>query len=272
MAQETVGSRDGLNEQVIVITGAANGIGRAFLEHYSSLPNTCIYATDVRWAPDAVYANETSRAKVELATFDITSEESVNKFVAGLVNQGKRVDTVIHCVGVRGLVPAIVATSDVVDDSETLHVMTAETMMKTYEINVIGTFLLLRALIPLLKQRATDTQDTNDGTTALQSRVVVMGSRMGSLTMNKTGSAYAYRPSKAALNQLLRSFSIDLASTGIRFLTIHPGRVESNLVHIKEEGAIPAATAVHQMLPLIEDMSVRETGLFLFRDGSVIEW
>jgi NAD(P)-dependent dehydrogenase (short-subunit alcohol dehydrogenase family) len=40
-------------------------------------------------------------------------------------------------------------------------------------------------------------------------KVVVMSSRMGSIASNTTGGGYAYRASKAAVNAIVKSFSVD---------------------------------------------------------------
>lgn len=54
-------------------------------------------------------------------------------------------------------------------------------------------------------------------------RVVVMGSRMGSLANNKLGGAYAYRASQAALNAVVRSLSVDVPE--VCFASVCPGEV-----------------------------------------------
>lgn len=46
---------------------------------------------------------------------------------------------------------------------------------------------------------------------------------MGSLEDNGSGGSYAYRASKAAVNQVTKSLSIDLAPEGIDVALLHPG-------------------------------------------------
>lgn len=52
-------------------------------------------------------------------------------------------------------------------------------------------------------------------------RVVIMGSRMGSLASNKRGGGYAFRASQAALNAVVRSLSIDVPE--VCFACVYPG-------------------------------------------------
>lgn len=87
---------------------------------------------------------------------------------------------------------------------------------------------------------------------------------------NTTGSAYAYRASKAALNAIIKSFSIDVPE--VVFTILHPGRVESGLVMCKEEGAISAEESVRTMVPLIGGFGKEDSGRFMDRFGERIEW
>ena len=178
----------------------------------------------------------------------------------GLSVSLQSIDFVIHSVGTRGLVPSVVVkqSSDVVT-AETPGVMTMDTLQQTFHINTIGTFLLLRALLPEL--RASDCP-----------KGVVMGSRMGSVGHNSVGGGYACRASKAAVNAVVKTFSIDIPDVIICIL--HPGRVRSNFVGegIIEEGAITADESVRDLLKLIANIDKSHTGKFLDRWGSDLPW
>ena len=154
------------------------------------------------------------------------------------------------------------AHPDDVAAAETLAVMDSATMLRTYEVNAVGTFTLLKHLIPHLRRDA-----------ARPPRVVIMSSRMGSISYNTTGGAYAYRASKAALNAIVKSFSIDVADAC--FACVHPGRVETGLVKTREEGAISAEESVETMLGVIERLGVEgglTSGCFVDRWGNDIGW
>ena len=172
-------------------------------------------------------------------------------------------DLVIHSAGIRGLVPAVEdAHPDDVAAAETLVVMDPATMLRTYEVNAVGTFTLLKHLVRLLRRSS-----------ARPPRVVIMSSRMGSVSYNTTGGAYAYRASKAALNAIVKSFSIDVPD--VCFACVHPGRVETGLVRTREEGAISAEESVETMLDVIERLGVEgdlKSGCFVDRWGNDIGW
>lgn len=94
---------------------------------------------------------------------------------------------------------------------------------------------------------------------------------MGSIASNKDGGAYAYRASKAALNAVIKSFTLDVPE--IPFVVMHPGKVESRMVpHVREEGAVDPEEAVEEMLPIINGVGKKDTGKFYLKDGSEIPW
>lgn len=240
----------------ILITGAASGLGLAFLRHYSeSSHNHRIIAIDREPIPSL--PSESTRRQTTRHQIDLTSEPSITALASQLNNIP--IDLLIHSAGVRGLVPSVeVSHPDDVAACETLAVMDKATLMRTFEINTAGTFLLIRALLPSLLLSSAP-------------KVVVMASRMGSLAANTAGSAYAYRASKAALNAVVKSFSIDVPK--VVFTLVHPGRVESGLVKCREEGAIEAGESVDEMSDnVIGKLDKEWSGRYVDRWGKAIAW
>ncbi|KAI5196040.1 hypothetical protein AUEXF2481DRAFT_2609 [Aureobasidium subglaciale EXF-2481] len=237
----------------ILISGAASGLGRAFLDAYSSDKSNTVLVIDREHVDLSVYQGHPATIKSYLV--DVTDEKSIIEFSASIRNTA--IDLFVHSVGIRGLVLAVeTAQPGSVAAAETMDVMDLSTLVHTFQVNAAGTFLLLRALLPNLKQ-------------ASAAKVIIMSSRMGSVGYNTTGSAYAYRASKAALNSMIKSFSIDVPE--VIFILCHPGRVESRLVKYKEEGAITAEESVIGLLPLIQDWNTKDSGRFYDRFGQSIE-
>ncbi|MCJ1481093.1 hypothetical protein MMC06_001249 [Schaereria dolodes] len=244
----------------IAISGAGSGIGYSFTQHFASHPNTTIHAID-RSFPDASHPTAPPTAKIIYHTIDVSSASSIASLSTSL---GKTpINLFIHSAAVRGLVPSELEKDDNPAPAETLEAMDSETMLKTLSINVVGTFLLIRALLPNLRLAASTLPPT--------AKVIIMGSRMGSIASNASGSAYAYRASKAGLNALVKSFSLDVPE--VCFVVMHPGRVESRMVPtMREEGAIDAHEAVAMMVPLIDGFGEADSGRFVGREGDEIPW
>jgi NAD(P)-dependent dehydrogenase (short-subunit alcohol dehydrogenase family) len=238
----------------ILVSGAASGLGRAFLDAYSNDKSNTVIAID---REDITLSATPNYAPTMSSHFvDVTDENSINHLTTIL--SGVPIDLFIHSVGIRGLVSAIEdAQPESVAAAETLDVMDLSTLMHTFQVNAAGTFLLVRALLPNLRL-------------ASAGKVVVMSSRMGSVGHNTTGSAYAYRASKAALNAMIKSFSLDVHE--LVFVLCHPGRVESKLVKYKEDGAISAQESVCGLLPLVESWNRNDSGHFYDRFGQPIVW
>lgn len=103
----------------VLITGAASGLGRGFLEHYKQQAETTCYAVDK------------SARLVELDshtrwyTIDLTDEDHIDQFADELRQMDTKLDLVIHCVGVRGLeMDKEIKTQEDVQCAEQLDVVT----------------------------------------------------------------------------------------------------------------------------------------------------
>jgi NAD(P)-dependent dehydrogenase (short-subunit alcohol dehydrogenase family) len=242
----------------ILISGAASGLGKAFLEAYIANPDNKIVAIDRSRIDISTLGDASSR--VQTYTVDVTSEDSITAFTKSIANL--EIQIIIHSVGIRGLVPSIEAEfPHDVARAETLEAMDSSTMLQTFQVNTIGTFLLIRALLPNLRLA---------GSPAAPARVIIMGSRMGSVSYNTTGGAYAYRASKAALNAVIKSFAIDVPD--IVFAILHPGRVETGLVKCREEGAVEAGESVTDMLKWVGGLGLEKSGKYFDRFGEDIGW
>lgn len=262
----------------IVVTGAASGIGLAFVESYLRSPGNLVIAVDkclsgtrpssdttrlFEWDPEsAIYPFPAPGSQLATCGIDLVDETQVDRWPKRyyFADFADDIDLVIHSAGVRGLVPSIkVADGSDIAGAESMNAMTASTMQDTLTVNTIGTFLFIRAVLPKVRPGG-------------DAKVIIMGSRMGSTGHNTTGGGYAYRASKAAQNAIVKSFSIDVPE--VTFVLMHPGRVESNLVGngVKEEGAVTAEESVRDMRKSIEGLIRADSGRFMDRWGVDIPW
>ena len=174
----------------VLITGAASGLGKAFVTAYLRIPHTSVLAVDKAFSSStnsaqqheileaaAAYRldvgnNETNTLR--LFTVDVRDETQITTQLSDVGD----IDVVVHSAGVRGLESSVlVRKGEDVAKAESLDVISKETMMDTFCINTVGTFVLIRALLPKLRA----------GGGKSRSKVVVMGSRRGSMGSNTTG-------------------------------------------------------------------------------------
>lgn len=92
------------------------------------------------------------------------------------------------------------------------------TLSRLFAINSIGPALLMKHFLPLLPKRG-------------PCLFVTLSAKVGSIGDNTLGGWYGYRASKAALNQFVRTASIELARANQEAIcvAIHPGTVDTAL-------------------------------------------
>ncbi len=91
-------------------------------------------------------------------------------------------------------------------------------LQKLYLSNTVTPMLWLKALMPLLSKQTA-------------CRVTVFSARVGSVSDNRLGGWYGYRASKAALNMMLKTASVELKrrAKGVKLVSFHPGTTDTSL-------------------------------------------
>lgn len=100
--------------------------------------------------------------------------------------------------------------------------------------------------------------------------IVSISSLMGSISDNGSGGSLFYRSSKAALNAVMKSLSIDLKDHGIGILILHPGWVQTDMGGTN--ALIDTKTSVEGMCSVIDDFKLSQTGSFISFDGKTLPW
>lgn len=101
---------------------------------------------------------------------------------------------------------------------KSLRQMDADWLARNFAINTIGPTMLLAHLLPRLPRDR-------------RVEVAVLGARVGSVSDNRLGGWYAYRASKAALHQIVRTAAIEWARSHPQAVltALHPGTVRTAL-------------------------------------------
>jgi len=103
-----------------------------------------------------------------------------------------------------------------------------------------------------------------------QKRIVTITSGMGSLADNTSGGSYAYRSSKAAVNMVMKSLSLDLASRGITCVVVNPGWVRTDMGGPR--GKLSPAESIKALRSVIAALRPEDSGRFLNWDGKSYAW
>lgn len=114
-------------------------------------------------------------------------------------------------------------------------------------------------LIALLRERLAD-----------NARVVTLSSIMGSVAENSYGGWFAYRSSKAAVNQLMKCVALQLQDRGIVAAAIHPGWVRTDMGG--PDADIDVNESADGIVGVIDGLKPEDSGKFLAWDGSELSY
>ena len=216
----------------ILITGTGRGIGRKLAELFVREGYEVLAAS--RNGP-SIYATES-------VTMDVADRSSIEAAARGL--EGRAIDVLVNNAGIFGERGTGLQTFDDASWHEVL------------DVNVLGPARVCAAFLPHLEAGA-------------QKRIVTISSRMGSMAAN-SGGEMVYRSSKAAVNAVMKTLSIDLAGRGITSTMVHPGWVRTDMGG--ENASISVDESAEGIRDIIIGLNSDTNGAFLNHDGSPVPW
>ena len=224
----------------VLITGAGRGIGLEFARQYAG-DGWAVLATVRDVAKGAALA--ALGRSVEVHLLDVTDRAAIAKLARDL--RERAIDVLICNAGVYG--DKEKQEFGAVDWAEW------ETVLRT---NMMAPMALAECFVDHVARSE-------------RKLIVMMTSQMAS-TEEANGGAYIYRTSKAALNNVAKNLSEDLAPRGITVIAMDPGWVKT------EMGGASAPLApeysVRNMRKIFAKAGRRQTGHYLRYDGASHSW
>lgn len=222
-----------------LITGANRGIG---LEFVRQLKEKGYYILGTCRHPEA--ATELNMLADEVFQLDVTNDRDIAALTKKLNN--RPIDLLVNNAGISG------------DQGVTVGNINRENFINVLNVNCISVVKLSDALLPNLQA-------------SIDKNILVISSRMGSISDNERGRSYAYRASKSALHSVMRSFAIDVKETGVNVMLIHPGWVKTAMGG--PDALLEVQASVAGMLKQAEKHLPQSHADVLHRfDGDVIAW
>lgn len=180
---------------------------------------------------------------LNLIDLDVTDDNGILKLKSELSGV-QQIDLLINNAGIF--------TSD---DNQILEKIDPESALITFLVNTMGPLKVTQTLLPYLKKSKTST-------------VVNITSQMGSIDDNKMGRYYGYRMSKAALNMMTKSFSIDYPD--ITSIVMHPGWVQTDMGG--KQAPVSPQDSAEGILAVIENLKRKDSGKFYNFRGEILPW
>lgn len=236
--------------QNIVIIGASGGLGSALVNLFASNPVNTVYAfsrSEIKTPLD----------NVRYGQIDFADEVSI-KQAAEQSAQNEPLDCVIVATGMlhdTELMP-----------EKSLRDLSAENFQRSFLANTIGPALIAKHFLPRLqrKQRAV---------------FAALSARVGSIGDNRLGGWYAYRASKAALNMLIKTASIEVARRQPQaiVLGLHPGTVDTDLSQpfqqrVPNDKLFTTDYSAQRLISVLDSLSAEDSGKIFAWDGSEIPY
>lgn len=228
----------------ILVTGANRGIGLELARQYLQV-GWRVYACCRRpeQATDLHALAQQYTATLSVHPLDVTNV--AQRAALAQAMEDDPIDILFNNAGIFG------------PDGQEYGLTDEQEWLETFRVNAIAPLKLMEAL-------------TENVANSRRKLMVGMTSKMGSMADNSSGGSYAYRSSKAALNAVLKSASVDLKSRGITVLTLHPGWVKTAM------GGGGALTSVEECVvklrKILDGATLQQSGKFFQADGAEVPW
>jgi NAD(P)-dependent dehydrogenase (short-subunit alcohol dehydrogenase family) len=223
--------------QTVLITGANRGIGLEYARQFAAKGYRVIGT-----ARNPAEAGELAEVADRVEALDVADGDSVAALARRL--DGLPIDILINNAGIFDRSDT---TIDAVDFAR---------LEQTFAVNTFGPLRVTQALMPNLRAGGLK-------------RIVSMSSQLGSIERS-TGQWYAYRSSKAALNQINRTLAAELGEAGFVCVVLHPGWVRTDMGG--ENATHSPEHSVRALIALIEGFSAEDNGQFYDFQGASIPW
>lgn len=234
-------------QETVLITGANRGLGlglaRAFLAGGSR-----VIAVNRSTSPEL---EKSATENLEVLLCDLTNDEQLKVLAKQL--KDRTIDVLVNNAGMMAKPAFVVSESSV----QGFGHFDRETWRQLFDINLFTAMQMAELFVENVAR-------------SKRGRIVTISSMLGSMEMNTHGGIYAYRASKAGVNAIMKSMSIDLADRGIIAIAQHPGWVQTDMGGAGAD--LDIQTSVNGMKAVIDRLTIADSGKFISYDGSEMPW
>ncbi|SEN81617.1 NAD(P)-dependent dehydrogenase, short-chain alcohol dehydrogenase family [Nitrosospira multiformis] len=232
--------------KTVLITGANRGIGLEFARQYAAEGwhvLACARHPEKAGELQTLASQHPERMKIH--TLDVADHRQIDELGRSL--SGESIDLLLNNAGIY----AEAHRSGIFRSED------YEAWMRTFLINTMATLKMAQTFASQIARSS-------------QKKIVTISSKMGSIEDNDGGGSYMYRSSKAAVNMVVKSLSIDLKQAGVIAVVLHPGWVKTDMGG--PNALISPVQSVSGMRQVIDRLTLKDSGSFIEYDGKLVPW
>ena len=228
----------------ILVTGANRGLGLGLVKKFLRNNEKVICTTrNISKSKELILCKEKFNDNLEICELDLLDKDSPNILSNFLGNE--TIDLFINNAGVIG------------HSAQHFKSVSLNHWLEVLKVNLIAPLLITQSIIKNIEKSS-------------ERKIYFISSKVGSIEDNKSGGMYIYRSSKTALNQVVKSLSIDLKAHGISVISLHPGWVRTEMGG--PNALISVEESVNGMVDVISNTSIINSGQFINYDGTRLPW
>lgn len=233
----------------VLVTGAGRGLGLEFVRQYLSAQWRVLACS--RGASAALEELAHTHDQARLLQLDVADHGQIERLADTLKTED--IDVLINNAGVMGQVRFDTGGAG----AQSFGRMDYGDWERTLRINLLGPMKMAECFVEQVARSS-------------EKKIVTLTSMLGCMGLNTNGGLYGYRASKAAVNAIMKSMSIDLGKRQILAVAMHPGWVRTDMGGRNAD--IDAQTSVTGMRRVIASLSREQIGKVLAFDGSVLPY
>lgn len=185
----------------VIITGAANGVGKAIAE---TLKQENLILIDI----DENNLKETaSKIRADYCVCDLSNDKEINKIINYINQKYKHIDCLINCAGMW-----ISGDMSKLEQATFDEMNSLDRIKKVIDTNVFGTIAMIKSIFPIMKEQG-------------YGQIININSQSGVMCEPPFP---IYNASKQSTNAFRKAIQDDLARNNIKITDVCPGLIQTD--------------------------------------------
>jgi NAD(P)-dependent dehydrogenase (short-subunit alcohol dehydrogenase family) len=237
----------------VLVSGTNRGIGLAMVRNYAERGwNVIATVRKPESATDLQAVAKEFPDRIRIEQMDLLDLDSIDALAQRL--DGVAIDVLLNNAALMGE-----------PNDQTIGSFDYELMQRVQNVNVVGTFKMIEALLPNVEA-------------GKQKKIVGISSTQGSIASLREPGIVFYKMSKASLNMGLRALSRALKSNKITVAIVSPGAVDTDMMNLALDRAgvkfqlLTTEQSAEAVINVISQYELKHTGVFMSHEGEELPW